>query len=63
MVKEKLRKISLCLVLGVGSLVGVPMCIDEIEELMHRMREPKIAHVLPDGTEKSDPPTDRQKAD
>jgi hypothetical protein len=37
-----------CFVLGFGSLLGVPMCPEEIEALMANMNKPKIAHVLPD---------------
>jgi hypothetical protein len=55
-VKDKLRKISLCLALGLGSLVGLPMPADEIEELMHQMREPKLAHTLADEGDKGDGP-------
>ena len=54
MVRGKLRKIFLCLVLAWGSLMGIQMPADEVEELMHQMREPKLAHTLPDETDKGD---------
>jgi hypothetical protein len=44
----KLRNVMFCFVLGFGSLLGVPMCPEEIEALMANMNKPKIAHVLPD---------------
>jgi hypothetical protein len=44
----------LCLPLLVGSLVGVPMRPDQIEELMLRMNQPKIVHVIPDDSENGD---------
>lgn len=33
--------------LGIGSLIGVPMRPEEIQELMQTMNQPKIAHTLP----------------
>jgi hypothetical protein len=47
-IKRKLLEILLCLVLGAGSLMGLPMRAEEIEELMHSVNEPKVAHTLPD---------------
>lgn len=40
-VKHKLHKILL-IALGVGSLMGVPMTPEEIEELLYLMNQPKI---------------------
>jgi len=45
-VKHKLRKILLIATLGVGSLMGVPMTPEEIEELLYRMSQPKIEVVV-----------------
>ena len=44
--KHKLRKIMLITTLGVGSLMGVPMTPEEIEELLYRMSQPKIEVVV-----------------
>ena len=45
--KSQLRTALLCFGLGVGSIMGVPMRAEEIEELMSLANQPKIAHVLP----------------
>jgi len=42
------RKMLLCLVLGAGPVIGVPMRPEEIEELMHSMNQPVIAITIPD---------------
>ena len=44
--KHKLRKILLIATLGVGSLMGVPMMPEEIEELLYLMNQPKIEVVV-----------------
>lgn len=44
--KSRLRSLVLCGTLGLGSLMGVPMRAEEIEELMSLANQPKIAHVL-----------------
>ena len=45
-VKHKLRKIMLIVTLGVGSLMGVPMTPEEIEDLLYRMSQTKIEVVV-----------------
>jgi hypothetical protein len=46
-----------CAVLEMGVLVGAPMRPDEIQELMHQMNQPKLAHVLPsENDDGGDPP-------
>ena len=45
-VKHKLRKILLIATLGVGSLMGVPMTPEQIEELLYLMNQPKIEVVV-----------------
>ncbi len=54
--KRRLRDLLLCLVLGWGSLLGVPMRAEEVEELMHLMNEPKIAHTLTEESDSGDDP-------
>jgi hypothetical protein len=44
---SRLRVLVVCLALELGVLVGVPMRPDEIQELMHQMNQPTLAHVLP----------------
>jgi hypothetical protein len=45
--KSRLRTLSLCIALGFGSVLGMPMRAEEIEELMSQASQPKIAYVLP----------------
>jgi hypothetical protein len=45
---DKIRNVMFCLVLGLGSLQGVPMSAEEVEALMAAMNTPKVTHVLPD---------------
>lgn len=40
--KDKLRKIFLLLVLGTGSLMGVPMEPQRIDELMEAMNQTRV---------------------
>ena len=54
--KKRFRKILLCLVLCVGSQVGLPMRPDEIEELMRTMNQPKIVRKFAEEEEKGDDP-------
>ena len=53
-IKKSARTVLLCLALGFGSLAGVVMCPEEIEELMYLMNVPKISHVLPEETDKGE---------
>ena len=45
--------------LEIAALCGIPMRPEEIEELMHTMNQPKLAHVLRDADDSGDdePPT------
>lgn len=36
-----------CAMLQLGVTMGVPMRPDKVEELIHQMNQPKMAHVLP----------------
>ena len=51
---ERLRVVFVCAFLEFGALAGVPMRPDEIEELMHRMNQPKVAQTLPADDEEGD---------
>jgi hypothetical protein len=44
---SRLRVLVVCVALEMGVLGGVPMRPDEIQELMHQMNQPTLAHVLP----------------
>ena len=49
--KKQLRVVFACLALEMAVLLGAPMRPEEIQELMHQMNQPKLAHVLPAETE------------
>jgi hypothetical protein len=53
-IKEKFRRILLVGAIGLALLMGTPMRPDEIEELMHQMNQPKVAHTLPDESDQGD---------
>jgi hypothetical protein len=55
-VKKRFRKVLLGLVLCAGSLLGLPMRPDEIEELMRTMNQPKIVRKFAAGDERGDDP-------
>jgi len=52
--KQGLRVVFVCLALEMGVLVGASMRPDEIEQLMHQMNQPKMAHVLPSENDEGD---------
>ena len=52
--KHKLRTLLVCLPLLVGSLSGVPMRPELIEEMMQSVNQPKIVHTIPDESENGD---------
>jgi len=45
-IKRKLRALFLGLILGMGSIAGMPMRPEEIEELMHSMNQTRICQVI-----------------
>ena len=54
--KKRLRVFLACAGLELGVLMGVPMRPDQIEELMHQMNQPKLAHVLRNEDDAGEPP-------
>lgn len=52
---RRLRDVFFCIVLALASASGVPMRADEVEELMHAMNQPKVAHTLQDERRDDDP--------
>jgi hypothetical protein len=54
---KRLRELLVCLTLETGVVAGVPMRPDEIQELMHQLNQPKVAHVLPSESDNSDDPS------
>ena len=51
---KKARVLMVCASLQFGVLAGVPMRPDEIQEFMHRMNLPALAHVLPTDADADD---------
>jgi hypothetical protein len=52
----RLRVLVVCITLEMGVLSGAPMRPDEIQNLMHQMNQPKVAHQLPSDDEEGDNP-------
>jgi hypothetical protein len=53
-IKHKLRMLLLYLPLLAGSLTGVPMRLEDINELMEAENQERIEHVIPDESENGD---------
>ena len=53
---KRLRVLLVCVALEAGVLAGSPMRPDEIQELLHRMNQPTLAHMLPSETDDGDGP-------
>ena len=54
-------KAFVCVFLGIGSVMGVPMRPEEIAELMSNMNQPKIAVTLPEDDDRGNPLRDLLK--
>lgn len=52
--RKRLRTIFVCTMLEFAALAGVPMRPEEIDELMHTMNRPKLAHTSPKHQENDD---------
>ena len=55
---KKLQRVLLCLVLFAGTMSGIRMRPDEIEELMRVMNQPKIVRKFAMEDRDDDPPND-----
>lgn len=53
-IRKRLRTIFLCTMLEFAALAGMPMRPEEIEELMHTINQPKMAHTIPKQQESND---------
>ena len=53
--RTRLCKLVVCVALGFGTLMGMSMRPDEIEELMRTMSQPVIETTIPDESDKDDP--------
>jgi hypothetical protein len=45
-IKQKLRALFLGLILGIGSIAGMPMRVEEIENLMHSMNQTRVCQIV-----------------
>jgi hypothetical protein len=45
-IKRNLRALFLGLVLGMGSVMGMPMRPEEIEDLMHAMNQTRVCQII-----------------
>jgi hypothetical protein len=52
---SKFRALVLGATLLMGALGGVPMCPEEIEEIMRSTHQPKIECAIPDESDKGEP--------
>lgn len=52
--KRKLRTLLVCLPLLLGSMSGVPMRPEEVEEFMQKMNEQQTVYVIPGEGENGD---------
>ena len=55
-VSSRLRTLLVCFMLEYAAMMGSPMRPEEIEDLMHQMNQPKLAHVLRDEDDSGDDP-------
>jgi hypothetical protein len=62
--RRRLRNLIVCIALECGVLSGVPIQARELKELLERLNQATLAHVLPsqqqDGDGPSEPDEDRE---
>ena len=46
--RRRLRTVACCAMLQVGTLLGLPMRPEQIQDLMRMLNEPKLANTNPD---------------
>jgi len=56
-----LARLFLCVFLEFGVLAGIPMRPEQIASLMQMLRQPKLAHVLPEESERDGAPPKRPR--
>jgi hypothetical protein len=49
------RKLVVCFALGFGSVIGVPMRPEEIQELLRDMNVPRVETTVPKRDDEDDP--------
>jgi hypothetical protein len=53
-ITRRLRTVACCAILELGTLIGVPMRPEQIQELMRSLNTPKIAHTTPEESHRGD---------
>jgi hypothetical protein len=51
---RRLRTVACCAILELGTLIGVPMRPEQIQDLMRSLNTPKIAHTTPEESPRGD---------
>lgn len=51
---RRLRTVACCAILEIGTLMGVPMRPEQIQDLMRAMNVPKVAQTNPDESNAGD---------
>ena len=54
--KQRLRTVLCCVVLEMGTLAGIPMRPEQIQELMQSLNQPKVARTDPEEQADGDAP-------
>jgi hypothetical protein len=54
--RHRLRTIACCGILQLGTLLGVPMRPEQVQDLMRTLNQPKLAQTDPDERGKGDDP-------
>jgi hypothetical protein len=55
---RRLRTVACCAILEIGTLIGVPMRPEQIQDLMRAMNAAKIAQTNPEESNSGDGPAD-----
>ena len=50
-IRHRLRTIACCAMLQVGTLLGVPVRPEQVQDAMRMLNEPKLASVNPDDSD------------
>ena len=53
---RRLRTIACCAILELGTLIGVPMRAEQIQDLMRSLNTPRLARTAPEESQQGDNP-------
>lgn len=53
-ITRRLRTVACCAILEIGTLIGVPMRPEQIQDLMRAMNVPKVAQTNPEESNSGD---------